>query len=172
VIRKTYDLINDHNFRANNILSPAYFSRKGLLSFENVLVYILDSRKGPSANEIDRFLKVIGIDTFKVGVTPQAVSKAKQKINANAFKQIYNITIEAASGLAFESNTWHGYRVFAIDGSRITLPDLAHLHNIFGGNGRNADCTAALGSVLYDVNNEIIYDARIASIQKPENIEH
>lgn len=65
-------------------------------------------------------------------------------------------------------NTWHGYTVMAVDGSKTQLPRDTLLLAIFGGTGTGAAAPTAQASYLYDVLNDIIVDARIAPISTDE----
>ncbi len=59
-----------------------------------------------------------------------------------------------------------GYRVVAIDGSTLTLPQQAALTKHFGifKGPNNSDCTAARTSVAYDVCNHLMLDASINKV--------
>jgi hypothetical protein len=65
-------------------------------------------------------------------------------------------------------STWHGYRVSAIDGSKIQLPSDPKLRDIFGAAGRNETAVTAQSSCLYDVLNGFIIDARIVPMSTDE----
>ena len=66
------------------------------------------------------------------------------------------------------THTWHGYRVSAIDGSKIALPSDKKLLKHFGGLGKNKSAPTAQGSILYDVLNDIIIDASINPMSSDE----
>jgi hypothetical protein len=56
------------------------------------------------------------------------------------------------------------YRLLAIDGSKINLPNDPQLREYFGtiGAGNNSPC--AQGSILYDIENDLIVDALIEPV--------
>ena len=65
-------------------------------------------------------------------------------------------------------STWNGYRVWAVDGSKMQLPsDPAPLEQ-FGATGRGHSAVTAQSSCLYDVLNDIIADARLEPIKTDE----
>lgn len=66
-----------------------------------------------------------------------------------------------------EYNTWHGYRVWAVDGTTMQLPSDSKLLNIFGAVGKDR-AVAAQSSCLYDVLNDIIADAKIMPMETVE----
>jgi hypothetical protein len=56
---------------------------------------------------------------------------------------------------------WRGYRLFATDGSKINLPNDPQLREYFGTIGAGNGSPWAQGSVLYDIENDLVADARI-----------
>jgi hypothetical protein len=70
--------------------------------------------------------------------------------------------------LEHTTNTWHGYRILAIDGSKISLPADKKLLAYFGGLGKNKTAPTAQGSILYDVLNDTIVDASIEPLSFDE----
>jgi hypothetical protein len=77
---------------------------------------------------------------------------------------------KAVAGVLAERciETWHGFLVYAIDGSKIALPTDLKLLLHFGAVGRGATSPTAQGSVLYDVLNDIVLDAAIEPIATDE----
>ena len=60
--------------------------------------------------------------------------------------------------------TWKGFRLCAIDGTSIRLPNEADITEHFGvqkGRGDQADCTMGMASVFYDVLNHMVIDSTI-----------
>lgn len=59
---------------------------------------------------------------------------------------------------------WKGFRLYAIDGSRIRLPHSPQIINTFGTVGndnKEQDCPMALASACYDVLNDVMVDTTI-----------
>jgi hypothetical protein len=63
---------------------------------------------------------------------------------------------------------WRGYRVLAVDGSFVQLPADPELLKYFGGLGHEGKTPTALASLLYDLENDIIVDAKIAPVSGNE----
>jgi hypothetical protein len=63
---------------------------------------------------------------------------------------------------------WRGYRLMATDGSFISLPSDAVLVKYFGGLGHGCTTASALASLLYDLENDIVVDAKIAPVSENE----
>ncbi len=60
--------------------------------------------------------------------------------------------------------TWKGFRLCAIDGTSIRLPNETDITEHFGvqkGRGDQADCTMGMASVFYDVLNHMVIDSTI-----------
>ena len=96
----------------------------------------------------------------------QSFSEARYKIKVDAFIRLFLLTVTAM--LPECRDTWHNYRVFAIDGSKIALPDDKRLMSYFGGLGRGAKSPSAQGSICYDVLNDIVVDADIVPLECDE----
>ncbi len=67
--------------------------------------------------------------------------------------------------------TWHGHRLYAIDGSQIRLPDEPDIAQEFGvhpAKKNQKNCPLALASVYYDVLNHISIDSSINSTNASE----
>jgi hypothetical protein len=99
-------------------------------------------------------------------VTKGALSKARSKLNPEAFVKLNQVGIKS-----FYKNapylTWKGFRLLAIDGSTAVLPNHKTVIEQFGTTkfGPYADSprSVARTSVLYDVLNLTVLDAQIDS---------
>jgi len=68
--------------------------------------------------------------------------------------------------------TWHGFRLCAIDGTSIRLPNEPDITNYFGvqkGKANQADCPMGMASVFYDVLNHLVIDSSINPKGTSEN---
>jgi hypothetical protein len=114
---------------------------------------------------VNEFFMVLGVES----VTGSAFSQARQHIGHSAFielneKAVVNVLYRDGHYLRYQS-----FRVLAIDGSKIRLPDSEEINKAFGQmaytNGKDHEIkghhTYAQGSVLYDVLNHIAIDARL-----------
>jgi hypothetical protein len=110
-------------------------------------------------------------------ISQQAFSEARQKIKWEAFQEMFHFTVNAWYENK-EVKRWNGCRVSAIDGSVLQLPNDKELLNYFGGIGCNNTSPAARGSLLYDILNDCVMDARIDQFkmgeptQADEHIKH
>jgi hypothetical protein len=99
-------------------------------------------------------------------MSQQAFSAARQKIKWEAFEELFQTSV--VGSYEEEWKLWRGYRVMALDGSFIQLPSDKELLEYFGGLGPEQTAATALGSLLYDLENNIVVDAKIASIHDNE----
>lgn len=159
-IQLTTKLVNCIEFKEFSRVNPNDFTRTRKMNFEELIFCMLMSFKGTTQSAIRRFFK----DLSKgISMKQQSFSEARYKIKAEAFIRLFMLTVTAM--LPECRNTWHSYRVFAVDGSKITLPADSALLAHFGGLGPGAKSPSAQGSICYDVLNDIVVDADIAPLE-------
>lgn len=162
-LKRTFELLDqlldDPQFIRDNRTSEKAFSRNRILDFKTVFYCVCSSQKRSLQTELSSFLMKASreIPAF----SPQAFSKARYKIKPKAFYTAFRLSAKLAcgeKGLA----TLHGYRIFAVDGTSILLPDTPENRDTFGSCGNKAKTYAsASASILYDVLNDIVVDAVI-----------
>ena len=139
------------------------FTRDRKMPFEMLIIHMLTSLKSSTASALRRFFISIGMT---VVMAQQSYSEARQKVKVLAFVQLFN-----ESAYVMTENTykkWHGYRVYAIDGSKMALPSDKKLLKYYGGLGKDKDAPTAQASILYDVLNDIVADAAIRPMTDDE----
>ena len=134
---------------------PEDFTRKRGMSFEELMFYMLTSLKCSTASSLRRFFATIGVSLC---IAQQSFSEARQKVKVEAFIELFETTVTPM--LEHGTKTWHGYRVLAIDGSKISLPSDKKLLAYYGGLGKDKTVPTAQASILYDVLNDTIVDAQ------------
>jgi hypothetical protein len=140
-------------------LKPSYFTRVRKMIFKNIVFFVLKGFNTSTQTALYRFSE----QNFEQVETmsQQALSKARSHFDYSPFELIFRDLVEQRYSCEHEINLWHGYQVFAVDGSDIALPKMPGLLKAFGGTGRNADSPTAKISLLYDVPNDFIVDAAI-----------
>ena len=119
-----------------------------------------------SQNALERFFIMNGEDTH---MTQQAFSLARQKIKWEAFRELFDYGVKVHYiNYADEIRLWNGYRVSAVDGSKLSLPNDQPLKEHFGASGAGNKSPTAQGSLLYDVMNNMVLDARIEPVSVDE----
>ena len=97
-------------------------------------------------------------------VTKSALSQARKQLSHTAFIDLNQQAVDAYYAAHPELKTWHGFRLCAIDGSQLRVPDEPDIVDAFGvnpGKENQKDCPLALVSVYYDVLNHISIDSSI-----------
>jgi hypothetical protein len=122
--------------------------------------------------ELDDFFKTVSKSDFKIReATKGAFTQARAKLNPWAFQRLNEVAVDTFYDEA-EYYTWHDMRVLAVDGTRLLLPNHPTVKEEFGVHrfGPNADSprSLAIGSILYDVLNQISIDAQLAPYSSSE----
>ena len=136
------------------------------MGFRKLIYFMLNMIRESSQNALERFFMMNGEDTH---MTQQAFSLARQKIKWEAFRELFDYGVKVHYiNYADEIRLWNGYRVSAIDGSKLSLPNDQPLKERFGTSGAGNKSPAAQGSLLYDVMNNMVLDARIEPVSVDE----
>lgn len=166
ILKITHDLLYDYGFLCRSRFKPCYFTRNRKLGFADTMLFLLSGAKNSLQAELYRYLdrKKMYTETY----SKQAFSKGRQRIRPEAFKELSDVAIKELYS-SYPTNTFHGYHLLAIDGSRLNLPANPELNAVFGEQITGAAPQAqALSSCLYDVLNGIIVDARIGKCRDSE----
>jgi len=120
--------------------------------------------------ELDSFFKKITSSDFSIReATKGAFSQARAKLNAWAFIRLNEVAVDTFYDTV-DYLKWHGLRLLAVDGTRLMLPNHRSVKEEFGecSFGPKADSVRSmgLGSMLYDVLNQISIDAQLAPYKK------
>ena len=139
------------------------FTRVRSLTFEVVLAMVLRKSVKSLQNVANEAMSWLGIGT----VTASAYSQARYKLKHTAFIELNRkAVVETMYGDGDYQRFW-GFRIVAVDGSKIALPDTDDVRAEFGAiaysGGKTAEIEGerpyALASVLYDVLNRVALDA-------------
>jgi hypothetical protein len=142
------------------------FTRKRKMKFSDLVRLIIIQFKCSSQKALEQYFAAKGV--LKIFMKQQSFSDARKKIKWEAFQELYQASAQCFYSEEYVWNTWNGYSVFAIDGSKTQLPNEPMLLTAFGGMGAGANSPTAQASYLYDVLNDIIVDARITSLKTDE----
>ncbi len=123
--------------------------------------------------ELDSFFKKLDSSDYTIReATKGAFSQARSKLNEWGFKRLNEVAVDTFYEQA-EYYTWNLFRLLAVDGTRIMLPNHRTIKEEFGecSFGPNADSkrSMAIGSMLYDVLNQITIDAQLAPYKNTNN---
>lgn len=152
------DFLN--SFRVEN-----RFVRKRKLSIRQVVFYLLHTNHCAMHQNISRICEDLPDIDFPNPISKQAISKARQWILPSLFMELYALTVRTYYEMVNERKNWHGYHIFAVDGSKLQLPNskgnLAHFGKRFNTSNPCQIYSMALCSTLYDVLEDIIVDCSL-----------
>ena len=127
-----------------------HFVRRRKLSLLQVIIYLFFSSKASMFQNLSQIKEELGTLSFP-NVSKQALSKARQFINPSLFKELYYLSVDLFYSQIPSRKLWQGYHLFAVDGSRIELPNSKSTFDFFGEmSERYKDSNA----VLYEICNE------------------
>jgi len=136
------------------------------MGFIQLMCFMLSMIKESSQNAIERFFMKTGTTGH---MTQQAFSLARQKIKWQAFRMLFDYGVNAHYvNYAEEIQRWKGYRIYAIDGSKLALPNDGALRHYFGTSGAGSTSPTAQASLLYDILNRMAVDAQIEPMKVGE----
>jgi len=128
--------------------------------------FLLSMIHESSQNALERFFAMKGEDIY---MSQQAFSLARQKIKWEAFRELYELTVNGHyENYQDEIQRWNGYRIHAVDGSKLSLPNDEPLREYYGTSGAGNKSPTAQGSMLYDIFNDLVVDARIEPMSVDE----
>ena len=155
--------ISSPEFIARNRQTEKDFTRQRKLPFHVLIAFLINFVKGSYQDELDKFFKAINrFDVPKRLVSKVALATARMKLKFEAFVELNQHLVNY-----FEKNfntiTWNGFRLLAIDGSLTRLPLIDAIAEHFGVWGvRQGDPSPmARVSQLFDVLNKTTVDALI-----------
>jgi len=120
-------------------------------------------------DELDHFFQAIfKWDVAQRFVSPSAISQARRKLSHRVFIELLDNLCRFVNEHA-SLKTFHGFRVFAVDGSTMRLPDNEEVRAHFGAT-RNQSGKRAMGrvSLLFDALNRLTYDAILGNFHVGE----
>lgn len=163
--KKVSNKLHDLGFIEVHKMRKQDFTRNRKLGFPDTAMIVLNKTGKGLRSGIRAFLTAYKteVDSYSV----QAFSKGRMRINFTAFVEIFRMSVEHFYSEA-EPVLIKGYRLSAIDGSKLNLPFNEESAKEFGIQNSSGDQIQALSSGLYDVLNGIIIDASIAPFSASE----
>ena len=166
IIKSIKVLIYSNDFMERNRRSEKYFTRKRKLPFVPLVIFMVNIIKQTIQKELTRFIKMFG--DRKSNITKSAFSQSRMKLKPEAFIELNNRLIQEF----YTDNSikkWNGFRLCAIDGSKLILPTHSkELMDKFGTLSNGMIIPQAQISSCYDILNEIILDAQLETLQVNE----
>jgi hypothetical protein len=122
---------------------------------------MLKLRKGSTEQELAGFFATLE-EQPAASATPtrSAFSKARKQLSEKVFAALNRGAI-ATFRAGWKAPLWHGFRLFAVDGTTLRLPGGAALEAFFGAPGSGP--TLARASVLYDIGHDLVVDTQVSA---------
>ncbi|OAD21549.1 hypothetical protein THIOM_002678 [Candidatus Thiomargarita nelsonii] len=160
------DLLNDDSFKSEPRTASKFFSRNFKLNFVAVILLILPKSIKPLQLVLNEFFKKLDNGIL---VTKSAFTQARRHLKTTAFITLnQKAVLEVLYGDGIYENAW-GFRLLAIDGSKIHMPNSPEIRQEFGtikfattiDNDKKimGEHGYALASVMYDPLNKVVVDA-------------
>lgn len=123
-----HDMVNCADFVKRHKRNLTDFTRSRLLSFENIISFVI----GNLGTSLD--FEVIHFCSGRKQVSPAAVCKARDKINFTAFQELLRVNAASIPPV----HTFKGYRLTAYDGMKGELPRTPELMKKYAVSKNNA----------------------------------
>ena len=151
------------------------FTRNRKQPFSATLLFMFNLLRKSLAIEIDGFVRHLNERLFSGSTrhfTPSAFIQNRKKINPEVFNHLSDVIIDNFYTAENDSLTYlNGFRLLAVDGSRITLPNTLELKKHYGltqNQYEGSGIVQARASVLYDVLNKVALDAVLDNLNEGE----
>lgn len=136
------------------------------MSFTQYILFILQKTGRSLQAALNTFFAAMGEEAGEY--SKQAFSKGRLRIKPEAIRDLFSFTAQEFYSQA-QYKTLSGYRVLAIDGTKLNLPNTPELAEEFGvQKSKGESQVQALVSGLYDVLNKIMVDVCISSCKSDE----
>ncbi len=139
------------------------FTRERCLTFIILIIFLLNLLKRSQQDELDEFFKLLnGTEVAARVVTKSALTQARKKLKYGAFVELNRVQIDYFYQF-LQPLTWNGWRLLAVDGSTLQVPNTPENLTHFGAwhPAKGGPCPMARVSQMFDVLNQITLDALI-----------
>lgn len=150
------------------------FTRQRVLSWPLVVVMILRGHKVSLQTTVNKVFRALGV--MWQGVTASAYSQARQKVAPEVYVYLNEVTGEEFYTRYEETGEvvrWHGHRLVGVDGICLNLPDTEETRREFSvqtNQHAGGEQVQALGSVLYDLGNDLGLSAALGPKQAEKKL--
>jgi hypothetical protein len=140
------------------------FTGNRILTADRIVAMIIESAKQSLQTRLYDF----GVK-FMDGVfaTKQAFSKQRQFVNPEYIREFYDESVEELLTCG-ELETFNGFHLTGVDGTRIACENTPELVAVFGCSGPKNDACTALASTAYDLIERVSFDCQIGSYSQSE----
>lgn len=163
-------LLKQWDFRNRAKERPVDFTRERKIGFVGVVSIIFNLVRRSTQLEWDDFReRFFPKQEVATSYTKQSFAEARQKLRPEAFTWLNEAFIDRYYAEP-DYQTFHGFRVLAVDGCVAELPDSADVREVYGVAKAQGGFTVARArtSQLFDVENHITLDAILAPYRTGE----
>lgn len=164
IVKSVYNKIQSKEYKEEYKMQKKDFTRNRKMDFAQTVVFILSGTKKSLQSALYSFFKEM--KQQEETYTKQAFSKGRQRINPNAFLDLFRTVTDEYYDID-ETKKYRGYRVLAIDGTRYNLPNTEELAEKYGIQNMSRQ-VQSLGSCLYDVLNGMLIDVHMMPLKTNE----
>jgi uncharacterized protein YifE (UPF0438 family) len=133
------------------------------MPFKKLMCFMLSMVKESAQNALEQFFPQI---KEAVHMSQQAFSQARQKVKWEAFRELFQASVKGSYNETLKD--FRGYLLMAIDSSHIALPRDEALREYYGATGHELSAATARALLLYDIEKDIIVDAKLAPLTVDE----
>jgi len=173
VISIIRDLLQDPKLKDEYRTKPKFFTRNFKINFKTAILLILQKTNKSIQLHLNEFFKNFGNDTLATG---SAFTQARSHLQHEIF---LNLNQKGIVDVLYEDQkfqSFRGFRVLLVDGSKIQLPNSPEICQEFGTikfvGGKKKQVTGqhgyGLASVMYDALNKVVLDGIIADAKAYE----
>lgn len=153
-------MVEDYVFKCSNRIKPSYFTRSREMGFKENVLFILNMLNKSLQTELNSFCKKVLEKNSKI--TKQAFSENRQKISPNAFIELNDRINQVIYQECDKYILWNGYRLSAVDGTILELPNTEVLRTEFDySENQRSRVARAKASCIFDLKNKIIIKSKI-----------
>lgn len=153
-------MVEDYIFKCSNRIKPSDFTRSREMGFKENILFILNMINKSLQTELNSFCKNVLEKNSKI--TKQAFSENRQKISPNAFIELNDRINQVIYQECDKYILWNGYRLSAVDGTILELPNTEVLRAEFDySENQRSRVARAKASCIFDLKNKIIIKSKI-----------
>lgn len=151
-------------FAERHKTKPKAFTRNRKLPFSRLVFFLMNQVKGAIQDELDAYFEYVETTPSpQEAVSKAAFCKARQFLKPEAFIELRD-TLNRDFYASNEVKTWQGYRLCAVDCSKLTLPNNNAMLEEFGGRkNRYTQIPQATLSQCYAPLNALTLDVELSS---------
>lgn len=162
----TQDKLDDFMFKCAYRINSNNFSRESKMGFKETVLFMMNMVTKSLQLELNSFFKTILKEDSSV--SKQAYSRARQKINPELFLELTDTVVKGFYECD-DCQTWNEYRLLAIDGTILEIPNTELLRQEFGSaKNQSGEVARARVTCIYDVQNKLIIKSKIDRFNIPE----